>query len=121
MIECEPALNAPIEYVAWPLLMLPVPKVVAPSLNVTVPVGVPLPGDVTEIVAVKVTDWPITEGFTDDESETAVSALFTVCGKAELVLPLKLISPAYSAVIECEPGSSVAKQDAAPLSPGTNV
>ena len=41
---------------AWPELRLPVPKVVAPSLNVIVPVGVPEPGDTAAMVAVNVTD-----------------------------------------------------------------
>ena len=34
---------------------VPVPSVVAPSTNVTVPVGVPEPGELTDTVAVKVT------------------------------------------------------------------
>ena len=34
------------------------PRMVLPSLNVTVPVGVPLPPVVGATVAVKVTDWP---------------------------------------------------------------
>jgi hypothetical protein len=50
--------------------------VVLPSLNVTVPVGVPLP-DVT--VAVKVTDCPAFEGFSEDASDVEVLAPFTVC------------------------------------------
>ena len=32
----------------------------------TVPVGVPLPGDGRRTVAVKVTDWPKTEGLAED-------------------------------------------------------
>lgn len=36
--------------------------VIVPSLNVTVPVGVPAPGGVTETVSVKVTDWPAPAG-----------------------------------------------------------
>ena len=39
---------------------------VEPSSKVTVPVGVPLPGDTATIVAVKVTAWPETEGFADE-------------------------------------------------------
>lgn len=50
-----------------------------------------------------------------------MSALFTVCDNAELVLPLQLTSPAYSAVIECDPVPSVTEQDAAPLSGAVNV
>ena len=37
-------------------LIVPVPSVAAPSLNVTVPVGDPAAGEVTAIVAVNVTD-----------------------------------------------------------------
>jgi len=37
---------------------VPVPRVLVPSKNVTVPVGVPEPGDDTATVAVKVTLWP---------------------------------------------------------------
>ena len=56
MIECEPNVRADVVNVAWPEpFRLPVPSVVAPSLKVTVPVGVP-PPTVTETVAVNVTD-----------------------------------------------------------------
>lgn len=104
MIECDATLSALVEKVAWPPLRLPVPKVVAPSLNVTVPEGVPLPGDVAETVAVNVTDCPETEGLWSEVTPVVVSALFTVCETAgEFVLPLKLLLPANSAVIEWEP------------------
>ena len=44
---------------ATPLLLsVPVPRVVEPSLKVTVPVGVPAPARSGVTVAVKVTDWP---------------------------------------------------------------
>ena len=49
-------LRALVEKVAWPPLSVPVPSVAAPSLNVTVPVGVPVPGEFTVTVAVNVTD-----------------------------------------------------------------
>jgi hypothetical protein len=39
-------------------VIVPLPITIAPSLKVTVPVGVPLPGLVMLTVAVKVTDWP---------------------------------------------------------------
>ena len=44
------------------------PSVVVPSLNVTVPVGVPAPGALTVTVAVNVTDWPKTDGLADEVS-----------------------------------------------------
>lgn len=70
------------------MLTVPVPRVVVPSLNVTVPVAV-----VDEMVAVKVTDEPEADGFEDDPTDVVVLALFTVCESAEDALPLKLISP----------------------------
>jgi hypothetical protein len=44
-------------------MSIPVPRVVVPSVNVTVPVGVP-PVPVT--VAVKVTCWPSVDGFGEE-------------------------------------------------------
>lgn len=55
------------------------PRVVAPSLKVTVPVGVPLPGLATLIVAVNVTGWPKTDGLPVVATDVVVLALFTVC------------------------------------------
>jgi hypothetical protein len=46
-----------------------VPRIVLPSMNVTVPVGVVV-GDVT--VAVKVTVCPLKEGFNDDFNVVAL-------------------------------------------------
>ena len=66
----------------------PVPNVVVPSLKVTVPVGVPVPGKVTIDVAVKVTDWPNTDGFADGLTVVVVRALFTVWVNTEEVLPV---------------------------------
>jgi hypothetical protein len=45
-----------------------------PSLNATVPVGVPAPGAVTDTVAVYVTDCPVTDGFTEDTTPVDVKA-----------------------------------------------
>ena len=41
-------------------------------MKMTVPVGVPLPGAVGLTVAVKVTDWPKTEGFADETTVVVV-------------------------------------------------
>jgi hypothetical protein len=57
---------------------VPVPKVVVPSLKVTVPVGFPLPGATALTVAVKVTDWPKTDGLAEEVTVVVVSALPTV-------------------------------------------
>ena len=66
---------------ALPPLRVAVPRELEPSLKVTVPVGVPLPGAAAATVAVKVTDWPKTEGFADDVTEVVVASLVTVCGQ----------------------------------------
>lgn len=73
--------------VAAPPVNVDVPNTVAPLVNVTVPVA--LAGS----VAVKVTDWPSEEGFTEEESVTTGDALFTVCVRAavaELLFPSPL-------------------------------
>ena len=69
------------------------PIVVAPSLNVTVPVGVPAPGAEAVTVAVKVTDCPETDGLTEEASAVAVAALLTIWLRAAEVLVVKLPSP----------------------------
>ena len=48
----------------------------APSLTVTVPVGVP-PPDVAVTEYVVVTTWPVTAGFGADASAVSVAARFT--------------------------------------------
>lgn len=80
MIECDPELRPDVLYVALPLLIVPVPRVVEPSLKVTVPVA----PEVT--VAVNITDEPAVEGFKDDAKLTEEAALLTVCVSAEEVL-----------------------------------
>ena len=64
-------------------------------MKVTVPVGVPVPGAVAVIVAVKMTDWPKTEGLADEVTAVVVLALLTVWvnGEPVLLLVLKLASP----------------------------
>ncbi len=63
--------NVDVVNVAMLPLSVPDPILVAPSKNVTVPVGVP---DVVAIVAVKVTLWPNVEGFKDDVTVVVVVA-----------------------------------------------
>src|SRR5215217_1681587 len=78
-------------------LSAPVPRVVAPSMKVTVPVGVPGVVDVT--VAVKVTDCPTTEGLRPDVTVVVDGACPIVCERPGDVDPLKLASPAYTALM----------------------
>src|SRR5580693_4724188 len=64
-MEWLPSANELVENVACPLpLSVPVPSVVAPSLKVTVPVGVMM---TVATVAVNVTDAPMVLGFADDD------------------------------------------------------
>jgi hypothetical protein len=65
--------------------------------------------DGPETVAVNVTDWPLSEGFSDEVSdvvEVALAAEFTTCVSTGEVEPVKFVSPPYDAVIECEPVAS---------------
>ena len=91
-----------IANVARPELSAPVPKVVAPSLNVTVPVGVTKP-DTCVTAAVNVTDWPNTEGLTDELTVVVALPLLTVCVKSVDVLPVKFPSPLYVAATVWRP------------------
>jgi len=96
VIEWVATLNVEVVKVATPeAFVVAVPNIVAPSLNVTVsPAGiVPTPGELTVTVAVKVTDWPNTEGLGEDDSAVVVPAGFTVCDSAEEVLVAKFVSP----------------------------
>jgi hypothetical protein len=62
------------------------------SLNVTVPVGVPLPDPTATTVAVKVTDCPKLDGFALETTEVVVLAWLTVCVSAEDVLAPKVFA-----------------------------
>src|SRR2546426_10923093 len=62
-----------------------------PSLTVTVPVGVPLPGAVAATVNVKLAGWPTAEGFGDwPVMAVVLAAAFTVWATPVDVLPVKL-------------------------------
>src|SRR6187549_1970254 len=87
-----------------PAATVPV-QVSIPSLTVTLPVGVPLPGALTVTLKFTVTACPTFEG--SGESlviVVVVSALLTWCGVLGVdALPLKLASPAYVAVSDFAP------------------
>jgi len=70
VIECVPADSVDVESCACPPLRATVPSAVVPSLNVTVPVGVPDPDDT---VAVNMTDCPKFDGFKEETSEVEVA------------------------------------------------
>ena len=62
MIVCEPMVKEEVLKEAWPFISALLPSVAAPSLKVTMPVGVPMPGLTTETVAVNVTVKPTVDG-----------------------------------------------------------
>src|SRR5439155_14665289 len=69
-----------------------------PSLTVTVPVGVPLPGAVAATVNVKLTAWPTADGFgVWSVIVVVVMAAVTVCVTPAEVLPPMFASPAEGA------------------------
>ena len=70
MIEWPPTASELVVKLAVPPDTVPVPSVVAPSVNVTVPVGVP--GEVELTVAVNVTVWPKTLGLAEDANAVVV-------------------------------------------------
>jgi hypothetical protein len=88
--------------VAPPLLKAAEPTVMLPTLNVTVPVGVPL---VVVTVAVKLcVAEELPRAMEDVVAVTAVAVpSVTVSVAALLVEPESLLSPPYTAVIESEP------------------
>src|SRR5512142_1838291 len=87
-----------VNVAAPPVPTATVPRTVAPSLNVTVPIGVPAPGATAATVAVKVTAWPVTAGLTDDRRATVVAAGLTVTAVAAEVLAAKPGVPEKEAV-----------------------
>src|SRR6266403_611018 len=109
-MECDPTLSDDVVQVARPLLLrerlLQLVMAVPPSLKVTFPDGVPVPGLCAVTVAVNFTDCPNTDGF-DEELTDVVVPYFTLCVILGDVLPLKFASPPYDAVIEWEPTASV--------------
>src|SRR5258707_3994373 len=86
-----PLLAVPPESVTEP------PKTFPSIWNCTVPVGVPAPGDAALMVAVKVTDWPKTEGLTEQVTTVVLLSWFTVFVSVEDAVPPKLIWPLHSA------------------------
>ena len=97
MIACDATLSVDVTQVATLAAIVcvaQVPMFAPVSLNDTVPVGEPAPGAVTEMMAVKVTDCPNTDGLVPDTSATVVAApLTTWLTVFDVGEPLKLLSP----------------------------
>jgi hypothetical protein len=83
VIGCPPALANAAAHVAVPhadtACAAHAVIVTPPSSNITLPVVAPLPGAITLTAAVMVTNWPTSDGFTDDASTVDVDAWLTSC------------------------------------------
>jgi hypothetical protein len=79
-----------------------VPRMVAPSLNVTVPVAEFAPPTESR-VAKKVITSPYPDGAGVEVTVVVVGSFVTTCKYTAEVLASKLLSPLYLAVIECVP------------------
>jgi hypothetical protein len=92
-MECVPTAREEIVSVALPEeSSVPVPMVVPPSWNVTVPVGVPS-GELT--VTLNVTACPNTDGFWEDTRAVVVAGLVTVNMAAlDVAVPDKFVNTA---------------------------
>ena len=109
VIECDPTDSAAVLILALPPLSVTGPPKLEPSIwNCTVPPGVPAPGALAVTLAVKVTVWPKTDGFCEEVSVVAVLSWLTTWLTVFEVLPASLVSPLYTAVIECDPTDSAA-------------
>jgi len=86
-----PGVSAEAVNCAEPLVIVLVPKVVVPSRNVTVPVGVPVYAACT--VALSVADWPKLTEDALSETDVVLVAWLTFCVNAADVLGLRSVSP----------------------------
>ena len=91
--------NDEVANVATPPLRLTGVCGVLSMLKVTVPVGVPAPGNTATTFAVNVTLLPNVDGFNDELTVVALLATLTVCVRSAEVLLLKLASLLYVAKI----------------------
>ena len=86
MIGCEPTASVLVTNAAWPeAFRVPVPRVLGPSLKVTVPVGVPAPLVFAFTVAVKVTGCPDTDGLIEETTPVVVPGSVVVVVGAAVV------------------------------------
>jgi hypothetical protein len=97
VIGWEPTVNVLVVRAAWPLFKVLVPRIVAPSRNVIVPVAL------ADAVAVNVTGWLMIDGLRDDVTATVGTGLDTVTTVAPEVAGLLFASPEVVAVIGSVP------------------
>ena len=116
-----PTVKAEVVNVAMPPLSVPVPMGLPPSRNVTVPVGVPAPGATAETVAVNVTDWPNTDGFTDEITAVVVSAFTTVRGAVEVFPEPAVVSLALTLLFAAPTFVPCTFNETVQLAPGARL
>jgi len=92
---------------ALPFTRVTTPREVAPSLNVTVPVGTPEAGATALTVELSVTVWPTVDGFGEEVKLVLEFPAFTVCPTAPDVLAANVAFPLNAAVSEWEPAARV--------------
>ncbi len=99
MIGCEPTASVLVTNVAWPeAFRVPVPRVLGPSLKVTVPVGVPAPLVLAFTVAVKVTGCPDTDGLIEETTPVVVPGSVVVVVGAAVVVVVVVVGAAVVVV-----------------------
>ena len=88
-----PTVKAEVTNVAFLVVVFtaPVPRVIEPSLKVTVPLTAP--PDTGVIAAVNVTVCPWLDWLSDEARVVAVLALLTICFRPAEVPPFRLLSP----------------------------
>ena len=92
-MACVPTARAEVVKAVAPVeSSVPVPRLVAPSRNVTAPVGVP---EVALTVAVNLTACPNTAGFLEDVTDVVAPAVFTAKeAELEVTEPEALVNTA---------------------------
>ena len=99
MIGCAPTASVLVTNVAWPEpFRVPVPRVLEPSLKVTVPVGVPAPLVFAFTVAVKVTGCPDTDGLIEETTPVVVPGSVVVVVGAAVVVVVVVVGAAVVVV-----------------------
>jgi hypothetical protein len=98
----DPKASDEVTKIAEPPLSVRVPRRFDPTMKdiVSPSGGVPKP---ELMLAVKVTVWPRSDGFTEDVTTVIVVLLFTPWTSKEELLPKKFASPPYNAVIVMDP------------------
>src|SRR5947199_9392473 len=98
-MERKPVKDDEVVNGAWPETRVLVASGVVPSLKVTVPVGLPLPGATALTVAVNVTESLTTEGLSDEVTVFVELALLTVIAGLVSVLELSATSVAVTVLV----------------------